>query len=98
MVWYVFCDEVLFFFGEIGDVFGGFVSVVLGLGGEFVDEVVFCCDEFFGSDLVGLVESGSVCDGSVVVVEGVDGWFDVVYFGFVFDVEGGGEWVLLWGS
>lgn len=49
-------DQELFPGREIGDSFGRGGGVGPGPGGELVDEVVACEDEFFGGDLAGSAE------------------------------------------
>lgn len=66
-------DEVLFLRVEMRDLFGGGGCGRPGPGGEFVDEVVACEHEFFGSDLAGVAEGGGVGDGGPFVAEDVEG-------------------------
>lgn len=64
--------EKLFARGKVGDAFSG-GTVGPGPGGEFVDEVVACEDEFFGRHLARRAEGGGVGDGGPAVTEGVEG-------------------------
>lgn len=71
--------EELFASGEVGNAFGGSRGVGPGPGGEFVDDVVTCEDELFGSHLAGCAESGGMGDGGPAVAEGVEGRVDDVH-------------------
>ena len=53
-------DKELFVGGQVGDGAGGRAGAGPGPGGEFVDEVVSCEEEFFGGDLSGGAEGGGV--------------------------------------
>lgn len=69
-------DEVLLLRREVGNLFGGGGSGRPGPGGEFVDEVVACKDEFLGGDLAGGTEGGSMRNGGPFVAENVEGGAD----------------------
>jgi len=79
MAWHAASDEKLFRGREVGDAFRGVRGIGPGPGGEFVDEVVACGNEFFGGDLAGGAEGGGVGDGCPAVAEGVEGGVDDVH-------------------
>ena len=72
-------DEELFLRGKVGHAFGGVRGRRPGPGGEFVDEVVACEEEFGGGDLPRGAEGGGVRDGRPFVAEGVEGRVEDVH-------------------